>query len=57
VELLRTLCGDVSDNLVWVDESIHSTKLRLANIEAQDVSHFSEWKEHVRADVGQLKMV
>ena len=39
-----------------MDESILSTKLRLANIEAQVASHFPEWKEHVRATVGQIKV-
>ena len=34
---------------------MHSTNLRLADIEVQGVSQFTEWKEHVQADVGQLK--
>ena len=39
----------------WLEESIHSTNLRLAKIEAQGVSHFTEWKEHVHTAVGQVK--
>ena len=40
VELLGTLCRGASADQVWVDESILSTNLRLADIEAQGVSHF-----------------
>ena len=56
VNLLGTLCRGASEDRVWVDESILSTNLRLANIEAQGVSHFPEWKEHIRAAVGQINM-
>ena len=33
VELLGMLCEDVSEDQKWVEESIHSTNMRLANIE------------------------
>ena len=39
----------------WLKESIHSTNLWLADIDAQGVYHFPEWNEHFRADVGQVK--
>ena len=55
VELLGTLCGDVLEYHKWVDESIQSTNMRLADIEVQGMSHFPEWTEHVRASVGQVK--
>ena len=42
VDLWGTLCRDVSSDQVWVDESILYTNLQLAEIEAQDVSHFPE---------------
>ena len=41
VELLETLCGNVSTDWVWAEESIESKNLLLADIEAQDVSRFS----------------
>ena len=34
VELLGTMCGDVLADQTWVEKIIHSTKLRLADIEA-----------------------
>ena len=34
---------------------MHSTNLRLADIEVQGVSQFTEWKEHVRKFVGKVK--
>ena len=40
---------------MWVEESIHSKNTRLADIEAQGVSNFPEWKERVWAAVGQVK--
>ena len=55
VELLGTLCGDVSADRTWVEESIHSTNLRLVDIEFQGVSQFPERKEHVRASAEQVK--
>ena len=39
-----------------MDESIISINMRLAEIEAQGVSHFPEWKEHVQAAVVQKKV-
>ena len=56
VELLGGLCRNVSADRLWVDESILSTNLWLADIEVQGVSHFPEWKEHVRATVGQINV-
>ena len=44
VELLGTLCGEISADWTWVEESKHSTNLQLAYIEALGVSHFPEWK-------------
>ena len=41
VELLVMLCGDVLTYRTWVEESIHSTDLRLAVIGAQGVSNFT----------------
>ena len=38
-----------------MEESIHSKNPRLADIEAQGVSNFPEWKERVWAAVGQVK--
>ena len=57
MELLVTLCGYVATYRNWVEDSIYSTKLWLANIEAQGVSHFQEWKEHVRSTVVHVKAV
>ena len=34
---------------------MHSANLRIADIDAQGVYHVPEWKEHVRAAVGQVK--
>ena len=56
MDLLGTLCRDFLLYRVWVDESILSTNLRLADIESQVVSHFPEFKEHVQADVVQIKV-
>ena len=56
MDLLDNLCRDVSADRTWVDESILSTNLRLADIEAQGVSHFPEWKEHIQASVGQINV-
>ena len=56
VYLLGILCGDVLSYRAWVDDSIHSTNLRLVGIEAQGVSRFPEWNEHVREAVGQVKV-
>ena len=56
VDLLGNLCRDVLADRVWVDESILSTNLRLSDIEAQGLSHFTEWKDHVQAAVGQIKV-
>ena len=56
VDLLGNICRDASADWAWVDESIISTNLRLADIEAQGVSHFPEWKEHVQASVGQINL-
>ena len=53
---MGNLCRDVLADQVWVDKIILSTNLRLADIEAQGVFHFPEWKEHVQAAVGQIKM-
>ena len=44
VEILRTLCGDVLVDQIWVEESIHSRNLQLADIEVQGVSNFTEWR-------------
>ena len=49
VGILGNLCRYVLADRVWVDESILSTKMWLEDIEAQGVSHFTEWKDHVRA--------
>ena len=38
-----------------MEEYIHSTNLRLVDIEAQGVSHFPEWKDHSQAAVRQVK--
>ena len=57
MDLLVTLCRNVSENWVWVDEIIISTNLCLAYIEAQGVSRFPECKEHVQAAVEQIKVV
>ena len=38
VDLLGNLCRDVLADRVWVDESILSTNLQLAEIETQGVS-------------------
>ena len=38
-----------------VEESIHSKNLHLVDVEAQGVSQFTEWKEHVRKFVGKVK--
>ena len=54
-ELLGTMCGEFSVYQMWAEESIHSTNLRLADIEAQVVSHFTEWTDHVQAAMGQVK--
>ena len=56
VELLGDLCRYFLENWAQVDERILSTNLRLADIEAQGVSHFPEWKQHVWAAVGQIKV-
>ena len=40
VYLLGILCGDVLSYRAWVDDSIHSTNLRFAYIEAYGVSKF-----------------
>ena len=55
MELLGTLCGDVLEYNKWVEESIQSKNMQLADIEAQGVSHFPELKEHVQSYVGQVK--
>ena len=55
MELLGTLCGYVSADQMWVEDSIHSTNLYLADIEAQGVYHFPECKEHVQAAAIQEK--
>ena len=47
VELLGTLRGDVSADWTWVDNSIHTTNLRLEDIEAQGMYHFPLFKEHI----------
>ena len=39
-----------------MDERILYTNLWIADVEAQGVSHFPEWKEHVQASVGQIKV-
>ena len=44
VEILRTLCGDVLVDQIWVEESIHSRNLQLADIAVQGVSNFTEWR-------------
>ena len=44
VDLLRTLCRDVLEDWVRVDDITLSKNLRLTYIEAQGVSHFIEWK-------------
>ena len=56
MDLLGDLCRDVSAYQVWLNESILSTNLRLSDIEAQGLSHFTEWKDHVQAAVGQIKV-
>ena len=56
VELLGTLCRAVSVGWAWVVDSILSTNLRLADIEAQGVSCFLECKEHVRTAVEQIQV-
>ena len=56
MDLLGNMCRYVSADRVWVDEGIISTNMRLTDIEAQDVSRFPEWKEHVRAAVGQINV-
>ena len=42
VELLGNLCGDVLTDWMLVEDSIHSTNLRLVGIEAEFVYHFLE---------------
>ena len=56
MEILGTLCGYVLADRTWVEDSIHSTNLRLAYIEAQGVSYFPEWREHFQVAVGQVKV-
>ena len=58
VYLFGTLRGDILEDWTWVEDIIYSTNLLIADIadiEAQGVSKFSEWKEHVQAAVGQVK--
>ena len=55
VDLLGTLNIYFLPDQAWVDDRILSTNMQLVEIEAQDLYHFSEWKEHIRADVGQIK--
>ena len=55
MEILGKMCGDVSADLLWLEESIQPTNLRLADIDAQGVSHFPEFKEHVQEVVAQVK--
>ena len=38
-----------------MEESIHSTNLRLTEIEAQGVFHFPKWREHIWATMEQVK--
>ena len=57
VDLLGTLCRYFLVDRAWVDKSILSTNLRLADIEAQGMSHFPSLKEHVHSAVGQIKVV
>ena len=56
MDLLVTLCRDVSADQGWVDDIILSTNLQLANIEMHGASHFTECKYHVREDVVQIKL-
>ena len=54
VEILGDLCRDVLEDRAWVDESILSKNLKLADIESQDVYNFLEYKEHVWAAIRQI---
>ena len=54
--LFGTLCEDILANCLWVEDSIHSIKLRLVAIEAQGVTQFQVWKDHVWVAVGQVNM-
>ena len=55
LEILGMLYGDVLEDRTLVEDSIHSANLRLADIEAQGVYHFTEWKDYIQAAVGQVK--
>ena len=56
MEILVTVCGDVSTDRTWMEESINFIKFGFADIEEQGVSHSTEWKDHVWSEVGQVKV-
>ena len=53
---LETLCRDISADWACTDDIILSTNLHIEYIEAQGVSYFVEWKEHICAAVGKIKL-
>ena len=54
VELLQNLCADVATDMTWDDKGLHTTNLRVVELEAQGLENFPEWRGKLRLALDQV---
>ena len=54
VERLKKLCADVASDRTWDDKVLHTTNLRVEDLEAQVLENLPEWREKLRMELDQV---
>ena len=57
MELLQNLCADVATDRTWDDKGLHTTNIRVVELEAQGLENFPEWREKLRVALAQIGWV
>ena len=54
VERLKKLCVDVASDRTWYDKGLHTTNLRVEDLEAQVLENLPVWREKLRMELDQV---
>ena len=54
VERLQKLCADVALDRTWAEKGLHTTNIRVADLEAQGLENFPEWRKKLRMALEQV---